>query len=185
MSELVSDLRLLLPLQGGEQELFIPAQFVKSTILPGVEHEVGHIVAAAHYAAVLIGIGVGFVQKPGRNGMFFQAVYGWEKDEVSKEVECVVKAAGPAADLIFHGRIDDAGASGDLADIELISGTRSLEPHLSQAKDILNRYRPEIVWLSARLRAALLNEQWRRMVPLPNGQMIALFIDRADLNECP
>ncbi len=183
MSEPVSDLRLLLPFQGEEQELFIPAQFVEATILPSVEHEVGHIVAAAHYAAVLIGIGVGFVQKAGRNGMFFQAVYGWEN--ISKEVECVVKAAGPAADLLFRGRIDDAGASGDLADIELLSGTQSLEPYLSQAEDILNRYRPKILWLSARLRAALLDGQWRRMVPLPNGRMIAFFVDRADFEECP
>jgi hypothetical protein len=183
MSETASNLRLLLPFQGGEQEVFVPAEFVESVILPGVEHEVGHIVAAAHYGATLVGIGVGLVRKEGRNGMFFQAAYGWEG--VSKEVECVVKAAGPAADLIFRGQIDEEGASGDLTDIAQISGKRSLEPYLSQAQELLNRYRPEIEWLSARLRTALLDGQWRRMIPLPNGQMIALFVNESDLEECP
>jgi hypothetical protein len=35
------------------------------------------------------------------------------------------------------------------------------------------------------LRAALIDGQWRRMIRLPNGLMVALFIDEAALRECP
>jgi hypothetical protein len=183
MADTVPDLRLIVKFQGREEELLIPAEFVRAVILPGVEHEVGHVVAAAHHGATILGVGVGFIQRPGRSGVFFQAVYGWE--EVSAEIQCVVKAAGPAADLMFRGRIDDAGASGDLDDIEGLSGMKSLEPYLSEAQAILNRYRPEVGWLSARLRTALLDGQRRTMVLLPNGQSTAFFIDQRDLEDCP
>jgi hypothetical protein len=183
MSQTVSNLRLVLPLQNGEQELLVPASFVATVMLPGIEHEIGHIVAAAHHNATILGVGVGFIHKPDRSGFFFQSVYGWEA--VTIEVQCVVKAAGPAADLMFRGRIDDAAASGDLADIEGLSGMKSLEPYLSEAQAILNRYRPEVGWLSARLRTALLDGQRRTMVLLPNGQSTAFFIDQRDLEDCP
>jgi hypothetical protein len=179
----IPDLRLVFEFQGREQELSIPAEFVTAVILPAVEHEVGHVVAAAHHGATIIGIGVGFVNKRGRNGIFFQAVYGWE--EVTKEVECIVKAAGPAADLMFRGQIDNDGASGDLADIEQLSGQKSLDAYLAPAQEILARYQPEIGWLSARLRASLVDGKRRVMISLPNGQMTALFIDQEDLEQCP
>jgi hypothetical protein len=36
-----------------------------------------------------------------------------------------------------------------------------------------------------RLRAALTEGEWRRMIRLPNGRLVALFIDEATLRECP
>ncbi len=172
-----------MPGNGWEQELFVPTDFVRSIILPAVEHEIGHIVAAAHFGAVIFGIGLGFIPERSADGMFFQAIYGWEECPV--ETQCVVMAAGPAADLLYRGRIDDGGAKGDLDDIEALSGVRSLEPHLSQATELLSGYRSEIAWVAERLRAGLTDGQWKRMVRLPNGRMVALFIDEAKLRECP
>jgi hypothetical protein len=88
--------------------------------------------------------------------MFFQAIYGWE--ECPAETQCIVKAAGPAADLLYRGRIDDGGAKEDLNDIEALPGMRSLEPYLSQAAELLSDYRSEIAWVAERLRAAL--DRW-------------------------
>jgi hypothetical protein len=179
----ITALKLLMPGNGWDQEIFIPAEFVSSVILPAVEHEICHIVAAAHFGAVIIGIGVGFIPERSTDGMFFQAIYGWE--ECPAETQCIVKAAGPAADLLYRGRIDDGGAKEDLNDIEALSGVRSLEPYLSQATELLSGYRSEITWVAERLRASLSDGQWRRMIRLPNGRMVALFIDEATLRECP
>lgn len=179
----IAALKLLMPGDGWDQEIFVPAEFVKSIIMPGIEHEIGHIVAAAHFGAVVFGIGVGFIPERSTEGMFFQAIYGWE--HCPAEIQCIVKAAGAAADLLYRGRIDDGGASGDLNDIETISGVRSLEPYLSQATALLERYRNEITWIAERLRVAVTDGQWKRMVRLPNGRMVALLIDEARLRECP
>jgi|NGEPerStandDraft_6_1074524.scaffolds.fasta_scaffold79383_2 hypothetical protein len=179
----ITALKLLIPGNGWEQEVFVPTEFVRSVILPAVEHEIGHIVTAAHFGAVIFGIGVGFIPKRSTDGMFFQAIYGWE--ECPTETQCIVKAAGPAADLLYRGRIDDRGAKGDLSDIEALTGVRSLEPYLSQATELLSGYRSEIAWVAERLRAALIDGQWRRMIRLPNGPMVALFINEAELRECP
>ncbi|MGD0469977.1 MAG: hypothetical protein ABSA54_16485 [Terriglobales bacterium] len=176
-------LKLLIPGSGWEQEVFIPAEFVESVILPAVEHEVGHIVAAAHFGAVTFGIGLGPISERSTDGWLFQAIYGWEVCPV--ETKCIVMAAGPAADLLYRGRIDDKGASGDLNDIEALTSVRSLEPYLSRATELLSGHRNEIGWVAERLRAALLDGEWRRMIRLPNGRMAALFIDEAKLRECP
>ena len=179
----ITALKLLIPGNGWDQEVLIPTEFLRSVILPAVEHEIGHIVAAAHFGAVIFGIGVGFIPERSTDGMFFQAIYGWE--ECPAETQCIVKAAGLAADLIYRGRIDDEGAKGDLNDIEALSGVRSLEPYLSHAAELLFSYRSEIAWVAERLRAALTDGQWKRMIRLPNGRMVALFMDEAKLRECP
>lgn len=179
----VSPLKLLMPGNGWEQEIFIPAEFVSSVILPAVEHEIGHIVAAAHFGAMIVGIGFGPISERSTDGWFFQAIYGWEA--VPLETKCIVLAAGPAADLLYRGSVDDRGASGDLNDIEALSGLRSLEPYLNRAVDLLSDYRNEIVWIAERLRAALTDGEWRRMIRLPNGRLVALFVDEAKLRECP
>jgi hypothetical protein len=179
----VVPLKLLMPINGWEQEVFVPADFVLSLILPAVEHEIGHIVAAAHFGAMIFGIGLGPISERSMDGWFFQAVYGWES--VPVETKCIVLAAGPAADLLYRGRVDDQGASGDLDDIEVLSGVRSLEPYLNCATELLSGYRNEIVWVAERLRAALTDGKWRRMTRLPNGRLVALFIDEAKLRECP
>jgi hypothetical protein len=179
----VGPLKLLVPGNGWEQEVFIPSEVVRSMILPAVEHEIGHIIAAAHFGAVIVGIGLGPISERSTDGWFFQAIYGWE--EVPVENRCIVLAAGPAADLLYRGSVDDRGASGDLNDIEVLSGVRSLEPYLNRATELLSGYRNEIAWVAERLRAALTDGEWRRMIRLPNGRLVALFVDEAKLRECP
>jgi hypothetical protein len=179
----INPLKLLMPFNGWEQEVFVPAEVVFSLILPSVEHEIGHIVAAAHFGAVLFGIGLGPISERSTQGWFFQAIYGWETAPV--ETRCIVLAAGPAADLLYRGRIDERGASGDLDDIAGFTGTRSLEPYLGRATDLLSGYRSEIAWVAERLRAALTDGEWRRMIRLPNGRLVALFIDEPTLRDCP
>jgi hypothetical protein len=179
----IEPLKLLIPFTGWDQEVFVPAEFVFSVILPSVEHEIGHIVAAAHFGAVLFGIGIGPISERSTAGWFFQAIYGWEI--VPVETRCIVLAAGPAADLLYRGRIDERGASGDLDDIAALTGTRSLEPYLERANELLSGYRSEIAWVAERLRSALTDGEWRRMIRLPNGRLVALFIDEPTLRECP
>ena len=179
----IGPLKLLMPFNGCEQEVVVPAEFVLSVILPAVEHEIGHIVAAAHFGALIIGIGLGPISERSTDGWFFQAVYGWE--EAPAETRCIVLAAGPAADLLYKGCIDEGAASGDLNDIEGLTGTRSLEPYLDRATELLMGYRSEIAWVAERLRAALTDGEWRRMVRLQNGRLVALFIDEPTLRECP
>lgn len=179
----IAALKLLLPGHCPDRELIIPPEVVSSIILPAVEHEIGHIVAAAHFGAVIIGIGLGFIPQITIDGILFQAIYGWE--DCPMETQCIVKAAGPAADLLYRGRIDEGGAKGDLDDIEALSGVRALEPYLTRATELLAGYQSEIAWIAERLRAALSDGQCRRMVPLPNGQMVALFMDETKLRECP
>jgi len=77
------------------------------------------------------------------------------------------------------------GARGDLDDIAALTGTRSLEPFLERANKLLSEYRSEIAWVAERLRAALTDGEWRRMIRLPNGRLVALFIDEPTLRECP
>lgn len=172
-----------MPCGGWDQEVFVPAEVVISMILPAVEHEIAHIVAAAHFGAMTVGIGLGPISERSKDGWFFQAIYGWEEAPV--ETRCVVLAAGPAADFLYRGRVDEGGASGDLNDIETLTGVRSLEPYLSRATELLSGYRSDISWVAERLRAALTDGEGRRMIRLPNEQQVALFIDEAMLRECP
>jgi hypothetical protein len=53
------------------------------------------------------------------------------------------------------------------------------------ATELLPGYRSEIAWVGERLRAALTNGECRRMNRLPNGRLVALFIDEPMLRECP
>lgn len=175
-------LKLLMPIPSGECEAFVPANFVEAVLLPAVEHEVGHIVAAAHFGGTPVGIGIGIIPERDQS-CHFQTVYGWEGWSV--ETRCVVSAAGPAADVIYRGAVDETGASGDIRDIEALTGMRSLEPYLSRARDILSKYNSEIVWIAAELRSALKDGEWRRMTRLPNGKMVAFYIDERKLRQCP
>jgi hypothetical protein len=89
-----------------EREIIIPGEFVESGLLAGAEHEAGHIVAAHHFNARLFGIGVGFLPGGDATQMFLQALYGWRDAELERD--CIVKAAGPASDLLFHARFTEA-----------------------------------------------------------------------------
>jgi hypothetical protein len=167
----VPALRLWYSMNGWDQELIIPGEVVDSLMLPAVEHEIGHIIAAAHFQAVLFGIGVGFLPERGKDGIYFQAVYGWENCPL--ENQCVVAAAGPAADLLYRGAVDERAAIGDLADIERMTGVRALEPHLTAAKEILSRYPDEIAWASDMLRKELRSDVERNFIRLPNEKNLS------------
>jgi hypothetical protein len=55
-------LRFWLPLPNGiEQEIITPAVYVDTIIIPAAGHEAGHIVAAHHYNARVLGIAIGFI----------------------------------------------------------------------------------------------------------------------------
>ena len=170
-------------MNGWDQELIVPSEIVDFLISSAVEHEVCHLIAAAHYQAVLFGIGIGFLPERGTGGVFIQAIYGWENCPV--ETQCIVAAAGPAADMLFRGSIDDSAASGDLADIERMTGVRSLEPHLSAAKELLSRYPKEIAWASDLLRNELASGNERNFERLPNGKLVAMIVDAEQLRACP
>jgi hypothetical protein len=170
-------------MNGWDQELIIPGDVIDSLMFPAVEHEIGHIIAAAHCQAMLFGIGVGFLPERGKDGIYFQAIYGWENCPV--ETQCVVAAAGPAADLLYRVAIDKKDATGDLADIERMTGVRALEPYLTAAKEILSRYPDEITWASNLLRKELTSDAQRNFIRLPNGKLVALLVTEEQLRACP
>jgi hypothetical protein len=47
----MKDLMFLLPQIGYDQEIIIQAEYVESIMLPALEHETGHIMAAHYYGA--------------------------------------------------------------------------------------------------------------------------------------
>jgi hypothetical protein len=177
----VKNLRLWLPKNGYRQEVSIPAEDVETIILPAAEHEAGHIIAAYHLGARVLGIALGFMPEREQRGMFLLALYG-SKDSPVK-TQCIVKAAGPAADILFQGGLDEAGASGDLRDIELLTGRKSFDPYLEVAKDILARYSNEFRCITSALRLSL-DIQERTLGVLPDNHIGVLLLDEAQLMEC-
>jgi predicted GNAT superfamily acetyltransferase len=59
---------------GYDQEIIIPGEYVESIMLPAVEHEAGHVIAAYHMGARILGVAVGFIPERDQQGMFFQAL---------------------------------------------------------------------------------------------------------------
>ena len=171
-----------LPLNGIEQEIILPPEYVESTMLPAVEHEAGHIVAAHHFGARVLGISVGFIPEQNQRGMFFQAIYAWK--DWSVETECIVKAAGPAADLLYQGKLDEKAVSMDLQDIRELSGIASLEPYLSLAKSVFEQYPDEFKCVVSALRKSIDSDEERTLGRLPNGRIGALLLDEAELMQC-
>jgi hypothetical protein len=107
-------LRFWLPMDNGmEQEILIPAVYVHTIMIPAAGHEAGHGVVAHHYGARVIGIAVGFIPERRHQGMLLHALHE-DKSDWSTETRCVVKAAGPAADLLIRDAINEQGASGNL-----------------------------------------------------------------------
>jgi len=179
-------LRLWLPMNDREQEIIVPGQYVEEIMLPAAEHEAGHIIAAYHLKARVLGIAVGFLPERGQAGMFLQALYGWEgtPQESELEFECIVKAAGPAADLLFRGGFTERAASGDLADIKDMTGRAELEPFLGKAKAILSGYAKEFDCIARSLRVAIDSEEERIMQRLPTGTVGALLLGEPQLLQC-
>jgi hypothetical protein len=169
-------------MNGYEQEIIIPGEHVERAILRPAEHEAGHIIAAHHFHARVLGIAVGFVPGRSKEGMFLQALYGWKNSTI--ETECVVKAAGPAADILFHGSADERGASGDLQDIATLTGHASFEPFLSEAKAILAGYAKEFICIKNALRRSLELDEERTLGLLPNNQVGTLLLDEGRLIGC-
>src|ERR1700736_5062502 len=129
----------------------ISAEFIQSAMLDAVEHEVGHIIVAHHFQSRVLGIAVGFV--PDQQRMFLQALYCHSNWTV--RTQCVVKAAGPAADRLYHGEAHVYGASFDLRDIQEISGIASFDPYIGIAKDILGYYPKQFRCITNGLRNVL------------------------------
>ena len=175
-------LRFWLPLGPIEQEVIIPSELVDDIILKGAAHEAGHIVVAHHFQARVLGIGFGFLPERSDKSIFFQALYGWQNATI--ENQCVVAAAGPAADLLCHGEINEEAASGDLQDVAALTGTASLEPYLDVAKTVLSKRMDELTRITVALRRAVETGEERMMGPLPNGRTGALLLDERQLIEC-
>jgi hypothetical protein len=86
--------------------------------------------------------------------------------------------------LLIRGEISDSGASGDLHDIEALTGTASLEPHLSAAKEILLERRVQLGRITAALRENLWGAEERYLGPLPNNHVGAWLLDESQLMQC-
>jgi hypothetical protein len=184
---ITKDMMLLLPMPGGAlQEIIIQQEYVERVILRSAEHEAGHVVAAHYCGARVLGITVGFDPVRGAQaqtgGMFVQALYQHAPWPI--ETVCMIKAAGPAADVLHHGEYDEVGASMDLRDIEAVSGVASLEPHLSKAKELLADHASELLRIRTALEASLATDKEWMLGILPNGNRGALLLDEAALLRC-
>jgi hypothetical protein len=165
-----------------EQEIIIPSEFVNGIILKGAAHEAGHIVVAHHLEARVFGIGLGFLPERSNAGIFLQAIFGWRNATI--ENQCIAAAAGPAADLLCHGEVDEEAASGDLQDIAAFTGTASLDPYLNTAKTIISKHMDELTRITDALQRAVHAEGDRKMGLLPNGRTGALLLDERQLIWC-
>jgi hypothetical protein len=194
----MGDLHMWIPIGNGSREIaHIPEDYVKNFMLKHIEHEPGHTVAAHHSGAMIIGIAIGFL--PVRNGMFLYSSYGWgsqERPDVHAptiEEECIVKAAGPAAELIFHGSYDPQGASGDLQDIAGLTGipNPSFDPYMARAQHLLRAHEEEVRAISI-LMERRINElsgvfpgagmaEYPTLVRFADGHMGHWLVNDADL----
>jgi hypothetical protein len=172
-------MRFWLPYRGIEQEILIPGDYVQSIMIPAAEHEAGHTIAAHHFGGRVFGIAVGFIPEEDSRGMFFQAIYGHEGWPTT--TQCIVKAAGPAADQIYRNSIDERGASIDLKDIEGLTGIRSLEPYLEEAKLVLKNYAKEFDAISVEIRKELAAPKDRYLGRLPTGRIGTMLLNEAVL----
>lgn len=190
----MGDLSWWIPLPHGKRELLsIPEDYVKNVILKSVEHEPGHIVAARHLGAMIIGIAVGFM--PERHGMFLYSSYGWgsqnhpDYHRSTIEEECIVKTAGPAADLLFRGSTNTSGASGDLKDIGVLTNNPnpSFDPFMGKAQELLKAHSEEVQAIShlfetrIKERAEDSSTNRRTLIRLPDGRKGDWILSDADL----
>ena len=177
----MKSLRFWLPRDGDAMEISISGEYVETVMVPAAEHEAGHIIAAYHFKAQVLGIAVGFL--PERQTMFLQALYTWG-EKANVEAQCIVKAAGAAADILFIGSINEKGASKDLQDIAELTGTESFEPFLDQAKKILAGYSREFACITRELQRALETAEDRTLGFLPDKHLGSLLLDEEQLMGC-
>jgi hypothetical protein len=179
-------LRFWLPLGNGiEQEILILGHYVQTIILPAAEHEAAHLVVAHHYGAHVLGVAIGFIPERSQSGMLVHAVFQHSTDW-SMETRCTVMAAGPAADLLVRGAVSESGASGDLHDIEALTGVASLEPYMTTAKDILIEKRIYLGRIAAALRGNLLKAVDHHLGPMPynNNRVGTWLLEGTELMDC-
>ncbi len=194
----MGNLKWWIPLPNGERQLMsIPEDYVKNVILKSIEHEPGHIVVAHHLGGMIIGIAVGFM--PERRGMFLYSSYGWggtnrpDYHRPTIEEECIVKTAGPAADLMFHGSFSKQNASGDLHDIGVLTNNPnpSFAPYMDKAQQLLQRHDEEVRTISHLLETRIKEQagilpgvatnSYHTLVRLPDGRMGDWILSDANL----
>jgi hypothetical protein len=178
----VYPLSFWLQLETFDQEIIIQAEHVANTILPAAEHEAGHLVAAHYLGAEVVGIAIGFMPGSPSSEMTLHAIYGWAQS--STEAECIVKAAGPAADILFYGGYKKLAASGDLKDIETLTGKASFDPFLEKAMDILRQHKANLECIADVTRVALGRQEDRTIGILPNGWNGSMLVERPQLLAC-
>ncbi len=195
----MGDFHFWIPLPDGAKQIAsIPEDYVKNVMLKHVEHEPGHAVAAHHSGAMLIGIAVGFL--PARHGMFLYTAFGWGSEErpdfhtPTIEEQCVIKAAGPAAELMLRGSYDEKGASEDLNDIGRLTDnlTPSFAPYMPRATSLLRAHEEEIRKITSFLENRIkqltgmssdtgVATDYPTLVRLPDGHMGYWLLSAADL----
>jgi hypothetical protein len=175
-------IHLWLPVGPYEQELIIPRQFISEILVASAVHEAAHIVAAHHLGGVVVGIAIS--QMPGNEavGLFVNAIYGFESFQVDSE--CLVKAAGPAAEILFQGACSEITAREDVLDIEKLTGTASLEPYLTRAMELLRGHELEVKAVAAKMRENLGKIDNSTLGPLPNGWRGVLLVGSDELGLC-
>ncbi len=178
----MNPLRFRLRSNGKEMSLIIPGDQVESVILPSAEHEAGHITAAHHLNARVLGIAVGVVPNGTQGRWILQAVYSWKGSTI--EDKCVAKAAGPAADLFFHGEFDKEGPKKDLEDIQRLSGETSFDLYLEPAKKIIALRERECRCIANILRHEISLDVERILNVYPGKDVTTLLLDDAQLLGC-
>lgn len=178
----MNPMRFRLRANGKDMPLIIPGDQVELVILPSAEHEAGHITAAHHLNARVLGIAVGIVPDGTQGQWILQAVYSWKVS--TTEDKCVVKAAGPAADLFFHGEFDKEGAKRDLEDIQRLSGETSFERYLEPAKEIIALRERECRCVANALRHEIGLGVERTLDIYPGKDVATFLLDDAQLLSC-
>src|SRR5438445_714112 len=175
----MNPMRFRLQANGKEMPLIIPPDRVESAILPSAEHEAGHITAAHHLNARVLGIAVGVVSNGTQGQWILQAVYSWKGSTI--EDKCVAKAAGVAADLFFHGEFDKGGAKRDLEDIQRLSGETSFDLYLEPARKIIALRERECRCVANALRHEIGLDVERTLNVYPDKDVATFLLDEAHL----
>ncbi len=175
-------IHLWLPMGGREQQLLIPKQYIDQILSPSGVHEAGHVLAAKLLGGTVVGIAISVIPERAREGLFVNSIYGFQSAPV--EVQCVVKAAGPAADCLFQGGLSEIAASGDLRDIEGLTGISSLEPYLTMATELLGPHESKVRLIASKMLANLSKVHDSSLRPLPNGWVGAMLLDETELLAC-
>jgi hypothetical protein len=175
-------LRFWLPVNRTLQEVLVPGNFIESVILPALHHEAGHIIAAHHFQGAVYGIAIALNPARSSEGLTFQAMY--EPINWTLRSRCIVKAAGPAADLKYRGAIDEAGASGDIHDIEGLTGISSLGPYIEAATAVLDGHGGALERVVVELQKAITGKGPRYSRLLPGGDLGVVLVDANRLRNC-